>query len=119
MIPMATRTADFGTPDAEAVLHPFDVLCERARRLAEALGTAARAHPGSGLNDLLRAVVDAAPELELLPLPLLAQELQMTLCGAGLREAGMMGRRMRSSLDRQPRIRRLAPQVCGVAWGRR
>ncbi|MFC4640208.1 hypothetical protein [Deinococcus hohokamensis] len=117
MIPKATRTAGSGTLDAG--LHPFDVLCAQARCLAQALGTAVMAHPASGLNDLLRAVVDAAPELELLPLPLLAQELQAALRSTGPRRSGIPGRQQEGAPLRQPRIRRLAPQACGVAWGLR
>ncbi|MFD1732250.1 hypothetical protein ACFSC4_16110 [Deinococcus malanensis] len=118
MTSMATSTAGPGRREACATAHAYDVLSDRARLVArDPAVVAAMRRQGTQLNDLLRVVLDLCPELDLLPLPLLAQELRSWMSW------GPVGCRVRTPGDRpegQPvrrtYIRRAGPNAFCVSW---
>jgi hypothetical protein len=63
-------------PGTVAPAGPYELLSHRARALGHDAAFMARLRrPGLGLSDAMRLALDAVPALELLPLPVLAQEL--------------------------------------------
>ncbi|SMB78999.1 hypothetical protein [Deinococcus hopiensis] len=61
----------------------YELLCQRARALGhDAAFLSLLRRPGLDLNTALRFALDAVPALELLPLPVLAEELRVILARA-------------------------------------
>ncbi|MFC4454254.1 hypothetical protein [Deinococcus sonorensis] len=78
-----SRPLDLPTGTACSAPGPYELLSRRARALAhDARFLTLLSGPGVELNDAVRLALDAVPELELLPLPELAEELGTVLSRA-------------------------------------
>ncbi|BDP43958.1 hypothetical protein DAETH_39270 (plasmid) [Deinococcus aetherius] len=73
-------------PPSPAAPEVYEVLCRAARELREDAGfLALTRRPGVRPQDVVRLALDAVPSLELLPLPVLAEELAALFRGGAPR----------------------------------